>query len=96
MTPVLIAHELACAALIVTVFCRFVRSDAGTSTGVRLAFWALGIVACLGVPAPLVWRFEPCWWTVAALISMVAVQAATALHWHHGAPRDFQLQEDAT
>ncbi len=95
MSAVLIAHELACIALIVTVFCRFVRSDAETSTDVRAVFWLLGIVACLGVPAPLVWGFRPCWWTVAVLASMVAVQAVTAAHWHHGAPRNFQLHGGA-
>lgn len=90
MSAILIAHELACAALIFTVFCRFVRSDADTSTDVRAAFWLLGIVACLGVPAPLVWGFTPTVWTVALLLSMVLVQAVTALHWHHGAPHDFK------
>ena len=90
---ILIAHELLCLLLIFTVFCRAVRMDSSVRMDVRLAFFLLGVVACIGVPAPWVWGFRPSAFTVLLLAVIVLVQIVTSRYWHNGVPLSFYRPE---
>lgn len=85
----LIAHEVLCAALFYTVFCRSVHLDSRAKTDIRAAFFALGVAALMGMVAPLAWAFEPTGWTIGLLSAILLVQAVTARHWGHGTPDQF-------
>lgn len=85
----LLLHELLCLALFWTVFCRAVRSCDRVRTDVRAVFFLLGIVACAGIVAPLVWRVEPNWFELLLLGAVTSVQIVTARHWAHGVPDRF-------
>ncbi len=82
-------HELLCAALFVTVFCRAVKTDQTVRADVRFAFFILGIVACMGMAAPLAWAHEPDLYQLALLASIVLVQTITAHHWKEEVPPQF-------
>ena len=69
----LLAHELLCAILIYTVFCRAVRTDHTVRVDVRLSFFILGVVACLGMPAPLIWGFIPNTFTLLLLDNFLCI-----------------------
>lgn len=85
----LIAHELLCLVLIFTVFCRAVRMDGTVRIDVRLAFFLLGAVACMGVPAPLVLGFYPNAFTLLLLGGIALVQIVTSRYWRRGVPLSF-------
>jgi len=85
----LIVHEFLCLALVYTVFCRSVDMNLSALLDVRLAFFFLGVVACLGIPAPLAWGWLPDAFSVALLFGIVLVQVITARHWTHGLPEVF-------
>lgn len=85
----ILVHELLCAALLYTVFCRSVRSDDSVRVDVRLSFFVLGLVACIGLACPVTWDFQPNAFTLLLLLAIVVVQIATSRHWHHGVPYSF-------
>jgi hypothetical protein len=89
MFAALALHELLCAALFYSVFCRAVQTSAGVKLDVRLAFFALGAVALAGIVAPLALAFVPGGWPLALLSAIVLVQLITARHWRHGVPAVF-------
>lgn len=91
----LIAHELLCLLLIYTVFCRAVRTDHTVRVDVRLSFFLLGVVACFGVPAPLIWGLIPNTFTLLLLAGVTIVQISTARHWVDGVPHVFYKPECA-
>ena len=89
MTAALIAaHVALCLLLIYSVFQRFVHTDASVRLDVRIAFWLLGLAACLAVPAPLL-GYVPRPLDVLLLAAFAAVQHVTGRHWRRGVPRDF-------
>lgn len=85
----IVAHEILCAALFFTVFCRAVKTDSTIKTDVRFAFFVLGLVACMGMAAPLAWAYEPDLMDLALLCAVVLVQAVTAHHWKDEVPHQF-------
>ena len=86
----LILHEALSLALAYTVFCRSCRSDADTvRLDIRVAFWLLGVVAVIGIPAPLVWPAIITAYSLALLAGVAAVQIITARYWHEGVPKPF-------
>lgn len=89
MTAAVVAHELLCAALFYSVFCRAVRTDAQVKADIRLAFFVLGSVALMGMAAPLAWDHQPSGFDLALLGSIVLVQVITARHWRDGVPEHF-------
>lgn len=91
----IVTHEVLCAALFYTVFCRAVKSCEKVRTDVRLAFFGLGIVASIGMAAPLAIGFVPSLFELALLAAVVAVQIATSLHWEAGVPDRFLKPEHA-
>lgn len=90
---ILLAHELLCVILIFTVFCRAVRMDHTVRLDVRLAFFLLGVVACIGVPAPLIWGFEPNAFTLLLVGVVALVQTVTSRYWKNGVPLSFYRPE---
>lgn len=89
MTPFLIAHELACALLFFTVFCRLIKTTRDTHTAIRLAFWALGTVAALGMVWPLMgWPLQ--WFAPLLTLAIVQVQLVTSHFWSAGTPHQFR------
>ncbi|WP_207186263.1 hypothetical protein [Rhodocyclus purpureus] len=89
----ILAHELLCVVLLYTVFCRAVRTDHTVRVDVRAAFCLLGAVACIGVPAPLIWDGVPSTFTLALLAVITVVQVVTARHWANGVPIGFYKPE---
>ena len=85
----LILHELLCLALFGTVFRRLVACSDIVRADVRLAFFALGIVACAGMAAPLSFGFLPSPFSVAMLAAVCLVELVTAHHWRSGVPEQF-------
>lgn len=91
-TAFLWAHELLCLALFYSAFCRAVKSDTRVHLDVRLAFNALGAVACWGFVAPLM-GYTPHWFGICLLAAIVTTQWVTAKHWQQGVPDRFMKPE---
>lgn len=85
----IVIHELLCAALFYTVFYRAVRTSKRVRPDIRLAFFGLGFVACLGMAAPFAFGFQPDLFELFLLGAIVVVQFSTAHHWAHECPRHF-------
>jgi len=69
----LLAHELLCAALFYSSFCRAVKSTERVYADVRLAFNFMGAVSCWGFVAPLM-GYIPSWFGLSLLTAVVAFQ----------------------
>jgi hypothetical protein len=92
MSYLLIAHELVCALLFISVFCRMSKTNSGTHAGVRASFWLLGTVAAIGVPWPLLgWPLE--WFGVLLALAILQVQWVTSHFWSSGPPAQFHCKE---
>lgn len=89
----LLAHEILCLALFWSVFIRAVRSCEKVRADVRIAFFVLGVVACAGMAAPLVWGFVPDLFTLALLMAVAFVESVTTHHWANGVPDRFYKPE---
>lgn len=85
-SSLVLLHELLCAVLFYTVFFRAVQSCERVRRDVRFAFFALGLVACYGMAAPIAWSFVPDLFSLALLAGVALVQAVTTHHWRHGVP----------
>lgn len=85
----IISQEVLCAMLFYSVFCRAVRSCERVRTDIRLAFVCLGLVACAGMAAPLVWGLVTDLFGLALLAAITLVQLVTAHHWENGVPDRF-------
>ena len=92
MTVLLYLHELSCAVLLWGVFCRFARSDARVELLIRLVFWVLGVAACAGLVAPVVWAYQPHPVAVAMQMAFCLVQLVTAGYWVDGPPLHFLIE----
>lgn len=83
-------HVVLSLALLYSQFCRSVKTDCNTHAGILAAFYLLTAAAVLSLFAPLVlpgWR--PSLDTVALLVAITVVQAATSKFWRSGVPRSF-------
>jgi hypothetical protein len=91
----LILHETLCAVIFLSVFFRGVKSSGKVRADVRLAFFLLGAVACIGMAAPLVWGLilEPFW--LFLLGAVAAVEIVTSRHWFASVPDQFYRPEHA-
>lgn len=88
--PVL-AHELLSAILFWSIFCRATHTSARTTRlSVRLALWFLGTVTCIGMAAPLVWKWEPDLYSLALLGAIVICKVVYAANWRAGVPATLQ------
>ncbi len=89
------AHEMMCALLFYSVFCRAVRMNVTTRQDIRYALLAMGTVAAIGIAVPLHWtNWRPDWYYLAMLASITAVQVVTAYHWREGVPTRFKKPLD--
>lgn len=89
----LIVHELLCAVLFWTVFERAALCSDRVRTDVRFAFFMLGIAACAGLVAPLVWDYRPHTVGVLLLAAVVLVELVTSRYWRGGVPPAFLKPE---
>lgn len=83
-------HVVLSLALLYSQFCRSVKTDCNTHAGILAAFYLLTAAAVLSLFAPLVlpgWR--PSLDTVALLVAITVVQAATSKFWRTGVPGSF-------
>ena len=81
-----VLHEFFCCVLLWSVFCRFTKSDDSLLFSIRLAFFGLGIAACLGITAPVSWGYDPHPVSLVMLGAFAIVQVVTAAHWKDGPP----------
>jgi hypothetical protein len=89
MTPYLLLHEIACALLFFTVFCRLVKTTCDTHVAIRIAYWALGSAAALGMAWPFMgWSMQ--WFTPLITVAIVLMQSVTARYWAAGLPEQFR------
>lgn len=84
----LILWELLCIALFWSVFCRSVRVDTTTRLDVRLALWAVGVAALIGLGAPL-YGWVPDKVVLIIVGAIVIMQTVMAQLWHQGVPHQF-------
>ena len=82
-------HEILCLTLFYGAFCRLVRVNPHTRRSVRVAFFLIGAAACAGIVQPLRAFWKPSGFELLLLLSIVAVQLATARNWRHGVPEKF-------
>ena len=83
-------HVVLSLALLYSQFCRSVKTDSNTHTGILAAFYLLTVAAVLSLFAPLVlpnWR--PSIETIVLLFAIAVVQAATSKFWRSGVPGSF-------
>jgi hypothetical protein len=80
--------ELLCLALFWSVFCRTVRVDTTTKPDIRVALWAVGTSALVGIAAPI-YGWEPDNVTLIMISAIVVMQSVMAQHWGHGVPNHF-------
>ena len=73
-----LAHELACAALLWTCFCRLVRTNEHTKPATRFAFWLLSFAAIISTASPYLGWGGTDWPTVILLGAAALVQTVTA------------------
>lgn len=85
----LLLHETLCATILFSVFCRAVKSNDKVRADVRASFFFLGIVACVGMAAPIAWGFVPDTFGLCLLAAIAGVQGVTAKHWAEGVPDRF-------
>ncbi len=83
-------HEVLSVLLLYSCFCRSVKmSQATTEREIRLAFWALSIVAVISVFGPIRgWR--PDFMHIILLIAFTTVQFSTAKFWRYSIPAAFR------
>lgn len=86
----LILHELLCAVLLWSCFCRATRTNAQTSLPILVSFWFLAISALLATFAPLLFGWEPDAVSLVLLASIALVQTVTARYWQQSPPAAFQ------
>ena len=80
--------EALCLTLLYLVFCRSVMVDSTTTLDTRVALWASGLAALVGVGAPI-YNWEPDAVTLSLMVSMLLMQIATAYRWRFGVPDQF-------
>lgn len=83
-------HVALSLALFYSQFCRSVKTDHTTHTPVLAAFYGLTAASIFSLFAPVIlpgWR--PSWDTLALLLAILIVQAATAHYWIGGVPGSF-------
>lgn len=93
-TALMVLHELLCAVLLYSCFCRATRTNAGTMLPILLSFYFLSISALVATFAPLFMGWKPDAVSLLLLASISLVQTVTARFWQQSPPRAFQTQPD--
>lgn len=90
----LILHEVLCAVLLWTCFCRATRTNPQTMRPVLVAFYLLSVSALWATFAPLLTGWEPDSVSLLLLASIALTQLVTARFWQQSPPRAFQRRPD--
>lgn len=86
----LIIHEILCAVVVYTTFCRLSKTSHATRFSVRFAIWLMATTVATMLMAPVLWGWKADWLDVAMLLSLAIVQVATARQWRDGVPDALQ------
>ena len=89
-TSLLVLHELLCAVLLWSCFCRATRTNAQTALPILVSFWLLSVAALFATLAPLLISWEPDAVSLLLLASIALVQTVTARYWQQSPPAAFQ------
>jgi hypothetical protein len=89
----MILHELLCAVLLWSCFCRATRTNAHTALPVLVSFWLLSVTALFSTFAPLLIDWQPDAVSLLLLASISLVQTVTARYWQQSPPIAFQRKE---
>ena len=89
MSPLFLVWELVCFALLYSVFCRLVHTTLATRLSVRLAIFALGLSALVGIGAPI-YGWQPDAVVLCITSACLAMQLVAARHWRQGVPAQFE------
>lgn len=85
----LLIHEVLCAALFYSIFCRAVHTDDRVKLDVRFSFFVMGAASLMSAVAPIAWGHEPRVYDLLLLGSVVLVQLVASQHWRKGVPEQF-------
>lgn len=85
----MLAYLIACSALVVSGFCRAVRTSATTLLSVRIAMHALTMAAIGGIGAVLIYGHHPAPTEALMACAIASVQVVTGVLWRHGVPACF-------
>ena len=89
MSTTILVWELLCVALLWSVFCRLVRTNAATLLVVRVSIYQLGLFALCGIAAPM-YGWQPDTMVLALIWGCLCMQVVAARHWRNGVPPQFQ------
>jgi hypothetical protein len=92
MTLILLLWVALCLALLWSVFCRLVRTNARTLFHVRLSIWLLGLASLVGMAAPL-YGWMPDYVVLLMTAACLNMQIVAARHWKQGVPVNFQYSQ---
>lgn len=86
----MILHEVLCAVLLYSCFCRATRTNQDTQIQVVLSFYLLSVSAMVATVAPVAMGWQPDAVSLLLLASITLVQSVTARFWKHSPPAAFQ------
>lgn len=86
----MILHELLCAALCWSCFCRATKTNSNTHVAILVSFYLLSIAALVATFAPVIMGWEPDAVSLLLLASVTLVQTVTARYWQQLPPAAFQ------
>lgn len=89
-TQLMILHELLCAALCWSCFCRATKTNSGTQLPILVSFYLLSIAALFATFAPLFLGWAPDAVSLLLLAAVTLVQTVTARYWQQQPPPAFQ------
>lgn len=90
MSALMVVHELLCAVLLWSCFCRATRTNAQTSLPILASFYLLSIAALFATLAPVLIGWEPDAVSLLLLGAIALVQTVTARYWQQSPPAAFQ------
>lgn len=93
-TLLMVVHELLCAVLLYSCFCRATRTNAQTALPILVSFWLLSVSALFATLAPLLIDWQPDAVSLLLLASISLVQTVTARYWQQSPPLAFQRKDD--
>jgi hypothetical protein len=86
----LVVHELLCAVLLYSCFCRATRTNSDTALPILVSFWLLSVSALFATLAPIMIDWQPDAVSLLLLASVTLVQTVTARYWQQSPPFAFQ------
>ena len=87
-----VLHELLCIALFYGAFCRAVWANKQTKPSLLLVIRLTGVVATVGMLAPIAWNYQPDWYAMMLMALSVCAQYIASHNWRDGIPHIFQKE----